>query len=128
MQCTFIAEYCIMIEFKYHLIFGVLTAILTTLYLTMQPTDGHGPQTSTLGREVLLTRGIFDRGYWYWLGLCVLFGYSILFNLLFCFFLKVLNRKFIQLRATGLHLLCQGVKTIFYWSVGLLLIYPPAKL
>jgi hypothetical protein len=50
--------------------------------------------TTTLGREILSTRGVFERGYWYWLGVGALFAYSILFNLLFCFFIKVLNRKF----------------------------------
>jgi hypothetical protein len=46
-----------------------------------------------LGLEVLSSRGIFEKSYWYWIGVGTLFGYSILFNLLFCFFLKVLDRK-----------------------------------
>ncbi|KAG0616226.1 hypothetical protein M758_5G099800 [Ceratodon purpureus] len=55
------------------------------------PTPGPFSNAPTLGQQVLLSRGLFDRGYWYWLGIGVLLGYSILFNCLYCFFLKVLN-------------------------------------
>jgi ABC-type multidrug transport system ATPase subunit/ABC-type multidrug transport system permease subunit len=53
--------------------------------------DGFGPPALTLGREILKERGVFQRGYWYWLGVGVLFGYSILFNVMYTFFLGYLD-------------------------------------
>ena len=55
------------------------------------PSVGPYGDVSTLGQQVLLSRGFFANGYWYWLGVGVLFGYIVLFNLLYCLFLKTLN-------------------------------------
>lgn len=55
------------------------------------PAQGPASNALTLGRQVLLSRGLFADGKWYWIGVTVLLGYSILFNLLYCFFLKALN-------------------------------------
>ncbi|KAI3524542.1 hypothetical protein L1887_03200 [Cichorium endivia] len=45
----------------------------------------------TLGERLLKTRSIFPQTYWYWIGLGALLGYTILFNVLFTFFLSYLN-------------------------------------
>ncbi|XP_022634879.1 pleiotropic drug resistance protein 1-like [Vigna radiata var. radiata] len=43
---------------------------------------GHVLPNSTepLGVEVLKSRGFFVQSYWYWIGVAVLFGYTLLFN------------------------------------------------
>ncbi|ERM97050.1 hypothetical protein AMTRI_Chr05g64100 [Amborella trichopoda] len=45
----------------------------------------------SLGILLIKTRGLFPEEYWYWIGAGALLGYSILFNLLFTFFLTYLN-------------------------------------
>ncbi|XP_023749630.1 ABC transporter G family member 32 [Lactuca sativa] len=45
----------------------------------------------TLGEKLLKARSIFPQSYWYWIGLGALLGYTILFNVLFTFFLSYLN-------------------------------------
>eukprot|EP00253_Pinus_taeda_P012741 PITA_12741 len=37
----------------------------------------------TLGVYILTSRGIFPHGYWYWIGVAALLGYSVLFNICF---------------------------------------------
>ncbi|CAH9131348.1 unnamed protein product [Cuscuta epithymum] len=44
-----------------------------------------------LGEAVLKARNLFPQSYWYWIGLGALFGYTILFNFLFTFFLAYLD-------------------------------------
>ncbi|VFQ77207.1 unnamed protein product [Cuscuta campestris] len=44
-----------------------------------------------LGEAVLKARSLFPQGYWYWIGLGALFGYTILINFLFTFFLAYLD-------------------------------------
>jgi ABC-type multidrug transport system ATPase subunit/ABC-type multidrug transport system permease subunit len=55
------------------------------------PNPGLHSNASSLGHQVLLTRGFFDKPHWYWLGAAALLAYTLLFNLLYCFFLKTLN-------------------------------------
>ncbi|KAJ3694173.1 hypothetical protein LUZ60_009653 [Juncus effusus] len=50
-----------------------------------------GKLDSPLGEVVLKAFGLFKESYWYWIGLGALLGYTILFNLLFTFFLGCLN-------------------------------------
>jgi hypothetical protein len=38
---------------------------------------------TTLGIEVLKSRGMFTEAKWYWIGVGALFGYVIVFNILF---------------------------------------------
>ncbi|RWW84676.1 hypothetical protein BHE74_00006705 [Ensete ventricosum] len=52
------------------------------------PKDGR-----PLGRAVLENASVFPEARWYWIGAGALLGFSILFNLLFTFFLMFLNRK-----------------------------------
>lgn len=51
-------------------------------------------QPMRLGEAVLRRYGLFTESYWYWIGVGALFGYTILFNLLFTLFLTYLDRKF----------------------------------
>ncbi|MQM05631.1 hypothetical protein Taro_038444, partial [Colocasia esculenta] len=44
-----------------------------------------------LGEAVLRGFGLFPQKYWFWIGLGALFGYTILFNILFTIFLTYLN-------------------------------------
>ncbi|CBI28131.3 hypothetical protein VitviT2T_016593 [Vitis vinifera] len=45
----------------------------------------------SLGEEVLRARSLFPESYWYWIGVGALFGYTVLFNILFTVFLTYLN-------------------------------------
>ncbi|KAL0905672.1 hypothetical protein M5K25_024110 [Dendrobium thyrsiflorum] len=47
--------------------------------------------TDTLGVEILKIRGIFVDANWYWIGVGALIGYIFLFNILFIFFLDLLD-------------------------------------
>ncbi|XP_039124389.1 ABC transporter G family member 31 [Dioscorea cayenensis subsp. rotundata] len=48
-------------------------------------------QPMRLGEAVLRRYGLFTESYWYWIGVGALFGYTILFNLLFTLFLTYLD-------------------------------------
>ncbi|XP_058111919.1 ABC transporter G family member 31-like isoform X2 [Magnolia sinica] len=45
----------------------------------------------SLGETVLKARGLFTEGYWYWIGVGALFGYTVIFNMLLTFSLTWLN-------------------------------------
>ncbi|CAK7334854.1 unnamed protein product [Dovyalis caffra] len=45
----------------------------------------------SLGEALLRARSLFPESYWYWIGIAALLGYTVLFNLLFAFFLANLN-------------------------------------
>lgn len=59
-----------------------------SLELQLSPTTGQ-----PLYLSILQSRGIYTRGYWFWLGAGVLLGYVILFNVLATFALQHLKRK-----------------------------------
>ncbi|XP_016442240.1 ABC transporter G family member 32 isoform X2 [Nicotiana tabacum] len=44
-----------------------------------------------LGEALLKSRSLFPQSYWYWIGVGALLGYTILFNMLFTFFLAYLD-------------------------------------
>uniref|UniRef100_V5NXR4 PDR protein 5 n=1 Tax=Tabernaemontana elegans TaxID=761068 RepID=V5NXR4_9GENT len=44
-----------------------------------------------LGEAVLKARSLFPQSFWYWIGVGALFGFTVLFNALFTFFLTFLN-------------------------------------
>jgi len=46
-------------------------------------TNGSVLSDKTLGKYILTSRGIFPHGYWYWIGIAALIGYTFFFN--FCF-------------------------------------------
>ncbi|KAF6166988.1 hypothetical protein GIB67_030681 [Kingdonia uniflora] len=51
-----------------------------------------GPASNlSMGKALLKSRGLFAESYWYWIGVGALLGYTILFNILFTFFLTYLN-------------------------------------
>ncbi|KAL6223964.1 hypothetical protein ACLB2K_002821 [Fragaria x ananassa] len=53
---------------------------------------GHGYETGlSLGQSLLKARSLFAERYWFWIGTGALLGYTILFNLLFTFFLSYLD-------------------------------------
>lgn len=47
----------------------------------------------SLGEMLLKVRSLFPEGYWFWIGVGALLGYTILFNILFTLALTYLNRK-----------------------------------
>lgn len=51
---------------------------------------------NTLGIQVLEARGIFVDPNWYWIGVCALLGYIMLFNILFVVFLDWLDREYLD--------------------------------
>ncbi|KAI5666595.1 hypothetical protein M9H77_16448 [Catharanthus roseus] len=52
------------------------------------PTNGSQP---TVGKTLLKDRGLFTEEYWYWICVAALFGFSLLFNVLFIGALTFLN-------------------------------------
>ncbi|KAL5572721.1 hypothetical protein UlMin_022318 [Ulmus minor] len=46
---------------------------------------------SSLGEALLRARSLFREGYWYWIGVGALLGYTVLFNMLFTICLAYLN-------------------------------------
>ncbi|KAM0969496.1 hypothetical protein ACFX13_018009 [Malus domestica] len=50
-----------------------------------------GNETIPLGEALLRARSLFPQSYWYWIGAGALLGYTVLFNVLFTFFLAYLN-------------------------------------
>ncbi|KAM7259962.1 hypothetical protein ACFE04_015703 [Oxalis oulophora] len=50
-----------------------------------------GNNTMTLGNALLKSRSLSTESYWYWIGVGALLGYTVLFNILFTFFLAYLN-------------------------------------
>ncbi|KAM1283092.1 hypothetical protein ACFX13_026834 [Malus domestica] len=50
-----------------------------------------GNETIPLGEALLRARSLFPQSYWFWIGAGALIGYTILFNMLFTFFLAYLN-------------------------------------
>eukprot|EP01018_Ginkgo_biloba_P004087 Gb_05443 [translate_table: standard] len=50
----------------------------------------HG-NNETLGVYILKSRGIFPHGYWYWIGVAALLGYTFLFNATFTLALAILK-------------------------------------
>lgn len=47
----------------------------------------------SLGETVLKGYGLFTESYWFWIGICALFCYTVIFNILLTLFLTYLNRK-----------------------------------
>ncbi|XP_021746286.1 pleiotropic drug resistance protein 1-like [Chenopodium quinoa] len=52
---------------------------------------GHSWSDSSLGIQVLRSRGVYTNAYWYWIGLGALVGYVLLLNLLYTWTLTYLN-------------------------------------
>ncbi|KAG6487497.1 pleiotropic drug resistance protein 2-like [Zingiber officinale] len=55
------------------------------------PNNDTNIDALTVGTAILKSRGMFSRGYWYWLAIGALIGFIILFNVLFVLALTYLN-------------------------------------
>lgn len=55
-----------------------------------------------LGEAILKARSLFPDSFWYWIGVGALFGFTLLFNILFTFSLTFLNRKCIPHHPTNM--------------------------
>ena len=73
------------------------TFFLDLKYLTncciMQKNTDSRINAPTVGQVLLKTRGFFTEDYLFWVCVAALFGFSILFNILFIGALTYLNRK-----------------------------------
>ncbi|KAK7284891.1 hypothetical protein RJT34_19645 [Clitoria ternatea] len=56
-----------------------------------QPNTDPNVNAPTVGKVLLKSRGFYTEGYWYWICIGVLFGFILLFNLLFIVALTYLN-------------------------------------
>jgi sensor c-di-GMP phosphodiesterase-like protein len=73
--------------------------IIQNLYL-LQPNTDRSIDAATVGEVLLKSRGFFTDDYWFWICIGALFGFSLLFNLLFIAALTFLNRKLSHLIST----------------------------
>eukprot|EP00250_Pteridium_aquilinum_P022353 c25359_g2_i2 orf=102-4673(+) len=56
-----------------------------------KPSNDTSANANTLGKAILVSRGLFDTSNWYWIGVGALCGYIILFNILYILALTYLN-------------------------------------
>lgn len=68
----------------------------------MQPNPDPRVNEPTVGRVLLASRGFFTQEYWFWICIGALFGFSLLFNVLFIAALTWLNRKSLGLYLNNL--------------------------
>ena len=59
----------------------------------MQENTDHRINEPTIGKLLVGIRGFFKEEYWYWICVAALFGFNLLFNILFTVALTYLNRK-----------------------------------
>lgn len=64
-------------------------------FYLLQPNTDPRFSAPTVGKVLLQSRGFFADDYWFWICVGALFGFSLLFNLLFICALTYLNRKLI---------------------------------
>lgn len=55
------------------------------------PNNDPNIDEPTIGKAILRSKGMFTRGYWYWISIGALVAFSVLFNILFTLALKYLN-------------------------------------
>lgn len=65
------------------------------LTLLLQPYLSEN-ETSTVGKILLKTRGMYTQEFMYWICVAALLGFSLLFNLFFIAALTYLNRKLLE--------------------------------
>ena len=66
--------------------------VYTTRFLA-QPNIYTRIPEPTVGKALLKARGMFVDGYWYWISVGALLGFSLLFNICFIAALTYLDRK-----------------------------------
>ena len=59
----------------------------------LQPNKDTRINAPTVGKVLLKSRGFYTEDYWFWICIGALFGFSLLFNVLFIAALTYLNRK-----------------------------------
>ncbi len=70
--------------------------IISSKYSTyMQPSSTTS--NKTLGHAIIERRGLFAEARFYWIGIGALFGFCIIYNVLFTLALAYLNRKSVML-------------------------------
>ena len=62
-------------------------------FCLLQPNPDPRIDAPTVGKVLLKARGFFTDDYWFWICIGALFGFSLLFNILFIAALTYLNRK-----------------------------------
>lgn len=63
------------------------------MFLCYQPNMDKRFSEPTVGKVLLKSRGMFVDDYMFWICVAALFGFSLLFNVLFILALTYLNRK-----------------------------------
>ncbi|KAK8959475.1 ABC transporter G family member 34 [Platanthera guangdongensis] len=56
-----------------------------------KPNNDSNINESTIGKAILKSRSMFVNGYWYWISIGALFGFTVLFNICFILALTYLN-------------------------------------
>ena len=81
---------------------SVLLYRMLLVYLDIFPTLPLQPyllpfnKSTTVGKILLKSRGMYTEEYWYWICVAALLGFSLLFNLCFIAALTYLNRKMLN--------------------------------
>lgn len=78
--------------------FGFIGSLSQHIALFLQIEEGY---TETLGIRYIKSMGGLTRGYWFWISIGALIGYTILFNILFTLSLTYLDRKLLYLLTVG---------------------------
>ena len=61
--------------------------------IPLQPNPDKNIDAPTVGTAILKSRALFTNGYWYWIAVAALAGFTVVFNLLFMLTMTYLNRK-----------------------------------
>lgn len=59
----------------------------------LQPNNDTRINATTVGEALLKSRSLFVHGYWFWISVGALVGFSLVFNICFIAALTYLNRK-----------------------------------
>ena len=87
-----------MIVSHFVLSFGISAVITWSVFVyanrfLAQPNIDQRIPEPTVGKALLKARGMFVDGYWYWICVGALMGFSLLFNICFIVALTYLDRK-----------------------------------
>ena len=77
------------------------------LSLEQPPINSTQP---TVGKALLSQRGLYTTESWYWICVAALFGFSLIFNLMFIAALTYLNRKFNNFHSSFIYFYDNGYK------------------
>lgn len=71
----------------------IFSTLLYHKVLNVQQKNDTRIKATTVGQVLLKSRGFFTEDHWFWISVAALFGFSILFNILFIVALTYLNRR-----------------------------------